>query len=236
MKSIKINKKPEVTFDPKLPIMPVTFDLKPEVPTTKTDVFNYSYPFFLGNLLWILRESRLKRAWNYAFLACQIQNFLTQTPLQARSLLASFVPHKNLPKPMIQTLLSTVIIVYDKIRTFLFFWWFILNVLWLIFKTFWSKSIDSGKKRADFKVKIWAQFNQTILSQNTFRSNKYFSHCLFCICTIKVSKNIIKNPAPRGAYPPSDTPLCVPANHSLMSLIKPISTPLYANKEAYIWI
>ena len=30
---------PEVTFDPKLPIRPVTFDLKPEVPTTSTDEF-----------------------------------------------------------------------------------------------------------------------------------------------------------------------------------------------------
>ena len=28
---------PDVTFDPKLPIMPMTFDLKPEVPTRKKD-------------------------------------------------------------------------------------------------------------------------------------------------------------------------------------------------------
>ena len=32
---------PEVTFDPKLPIRPVTFDLKPEAPTTSTSEFNY---------------------------------------------------------------------------------------------------------------------------------------------------------------------------------------------------
>ena len=32
---------PEVTLDPKLPIRPVTFDLKPEVPTTRTDELNY---------------------------------------------------------------------------------------------------------------------------------------------------------------------------------------------------
>ena len=42
-----------------------------------------------------------------------------QTPPQARGLLTSFVPYKNLPKPMIRTLLYIIIIVYDKIRTFL---------------------------------------------------------------------------------------------------------------------
>ena len=42
-------------------------------------------------------------------------------------------------------------LVHDQVRIFLYFWWFILNVFWLIFKNFWSKSIDSGKKRTDFE-------------------------------------------------------------------------------------
>ena len=78
--------------------------------------------------------------------------------------LASFVPYQNLPKAMIQTMLG-INIVYNKIRTF--FWWFILNVFWLIFKHFrkiWTKkSWDLGKILRSY-----------IFSQNTVRSNIYF--------------------------------------------------------------
>ena len=72
--------------------------------------------------------------------------------------------------------------IYDKIHTFLFFWWFILNVLWLIFKNFWSKSIDSGKKElilnsrfGHIKIYIYEELNC---------KNAYRPYHVLLICNI----------------------------------------------------
>ena len=151
------------------------------------------YPFFLGNLWWILREFQLKNGLKLCIFSLPNTKFSyargrcpLATPARgpavwtsANGLLASFVPHKNLPKPMIQ--IENFVVhydnIYDKIHTFLilFFWWFILNVLGLIFKNFWSKSIDSGKKELILNSRFGHNLKQIyILPKCIYSFNKYF--------------------------------------------------------------
>ena len=66
---------------------------------------------------------------------------------------------------------------------------------------------------------------KTIFSQNTFRSNKYSTHCLFYICTIPVSKILLKFQLFRGHIP-----LWYPPVHASKSLLNVIDqTQIYTS-------
>ena len=129
--------------------------------------------------------------------------------------------------------------IYDKIHTFwiLFFWWFILNVLWLIFKNFWSKSIDSGKKELILNSRFGHNLKQIyILPKCIYSFNKYFFSLpvLYLHDSAVLEILFLKNPGFQGHIPPQ-TPL-VGASKSLLNVIDQAQIYQYlANKEAYIW-
>ena len=179
-----------------------------------------AYPFFFA----ICGNLDLKRAWNFAFLTHQIQIFwpVLRTPANAspkRAACSLRLSPENLPRPKWSNFVVqyNIGLVHDKVRIFLYFWWFILNVFWLIFKNFWSKSIDSGKKELILNFRFKHNFNK-LYSPKIHLSNKYVSHCQFYINQIaRFQFQFLKiSSFPEGHIPLRHS-LCAPANHSLMS-------------------
>ena len=124
-------------------------------------------------------------------------------------------------------------IVYNKICAFLFFWLFILNVFWLIFKNFQSKSIDELRVGQNLNKLYSPKIHLDLTNIFRIACSIFASESIHQIARFQFQKKKRKrkkSSLSRGHIPP-DTPLCTPANHSLMSkpdpcLCRPIKKPI----------